>query len=142
MDKVVLISCGARKLDHAAPARDLYTGSLFKAARRAAETIAKEWGIISARHGLVLPDQMVRPYEQRLDSYTLAELGAWAIITRDAIRSHWPGRSFIVLAPALYCSCVEGLPAEFPLRGLGIGLQLHVLRQMANAGSWPQQVAR
>jgi len=133
MDKVVLISCGARKLTHEAAARDLYTGTLFKAARRAAEALnpAGEWGILSAFHGYVAPEEILEPYNLRLTDYTLAELGHWAVNTRRQVMQTWPGRSFIVLAPALYCSALEGLPAEYPLRGLGIGRQMHVLTQMA-----------
>ena len=61
-----LISCGARKLPHPAPARDLYTGSLFRAARAYAEASGIPWAILSARHGLVMPSTVIEPYDCRL----------------------------------------------------------------------------
>lgn len=62
----LLIGCGARKLDHAAPARDLYTGPLFRAARTYAEASGLPWAILSARYGLVMPEQVIEPYDYRL----------------------------------------------------------------------------
>ena len=62
----ILIGCGARKLDHAAPARDLYIGPLFRAARIYAEASGLPWAILSARYGLVMPEQVIEPYDYRL----------------------------------------------------------------------------
>jgi len=62
----ILIGCGARKLPHPAPARDLYTGSLFRAARSYAEASGLPWMILSGLHGLVAPDQVLEPYDHRL----------------------------------------------------------------------------
>jgi len=66
--RILLISCGKSKRDAASPARDLYTGGLFRAARAHAEALGHPWAILSARHGLVLPDQVIEPYEQRLSA--------------------------------------------------------------------------
>lgn len=71
-----LIGCGARKLPHPAPARDLYTGSLFRAARGYAEATGRPWAIASALHGVLLPDQEVEPYDVRLPTRE-AERDAW-----------------------------------------------------------------
>lgn len=72
-----IIPCGAGKLDRAAPARHLYTGSMFRHAltnvqRLAAQDVADGCGpvrvlILSARHGLVELDTVLQPYEQRMD---------------------------------------------------------------------------
>lgn len=62
---IALVGCGKSKLDHAAPARQLYTGSLFVAASRwAAE--CDGWFILSAKFGLLDPETVVEPYEVRL----------------------------------------------------------------------------
>jgi len=60
--KVLLIACGATKLDHPAPAADLYTGSLTRAAIRHARAQSSPWYIVSALHGLVEPAQVLDPY--------------------------------------------------------------------------------
>jgi len=59
-----VIACGGRKLPHPAPARELYTGPLFRAARAWAEqSPGGRWFILSAHHGLVHPDTVVEPYD-------------------------------------------------------------------------------
>jgi hypothetical protein len=70
---VCLVGCGGQKLDHAAPARDLYTGPLFRSSLRCAmRPLGFEFDrvyIASAKHGLVELDQVLEPYDQRLQSY-------------------------------------------------------------------------
>ncbi|XVU24189.1 DUF7221 family queuine tRNA-ribosyltransferase-like protein [Actinoplanes sp. CA-054009] len=73
-----VIPCGAAKLDRPAAARDLYTGQHFRHAlanvqRLAALDDAEGRGptqllILSAHHGLVDPDTILDPYEQRMDA--------------------------------------------------------------------------
>lgn len=63
---VAIVGCGKSKLDHAAPARELYTGNLFRAAARDVESRGLPWFIASARAGLVTPDQMLQTYDQEL----------------------------------------------------------------------------
>jgi len=74
---VIVVGCGKAKLAHAAPARDLYTGSLFVAARRYAEARGVTWRVLSAAHGLIAPEVVVRPYDQVLDLKGEA-LATWA----------------------------------------------------------------
>ncbi|MBA8925921.1 hypothetical protein BC739_003120 [Kutzneria viridogrisea] len=87
--KLFIVPCGGAKLDHAAPARDLYTGSAFRqvlaAVRLEAEATALECAvttrvmILSARYGLVDLDQVLSPYDVTMtspDSITAAELAA------------------------------------------------------------------
>lgn len=60
-----LIACGAKKLDHAARAKDIYTGSLFRLARAwAVQSPDGEWGILSAKYGLLHPDDTITPYNK------------------------------------------------------------------------------
>lgn len=73
-----VIPCGGRKLDHAAPARALYVGSMFRQTldrvlQCAALDEAEGLGpvrvlILSARYGLVRLDDVLEPYEQRMDA--------------------------------------------------------------------------
>lgn len=77
--RVALVGCGKAKLAHPAPARELYTGSLFRAARRHVEGAGyAAWWILSARHGLVHPDEIVGPYEATLTGRTNDQIACWA----------------------------------------------------------------
>lgn len=59
-----LVACGGRKATTPQPAKDLYTGGLFKAARAWAEQSPDgAWGIISAKYGILMPDDVVAPYD-------------------------------------------------------------------------------
>src|SRR5690606_20391996 len=53
---VILIGCAKRKHPAAAPARDLYASPLFRKGRAYAEHAEVPWFILSAKHGLVAPD--------------------------------------------------------------------------------------
>jgi hypothetical protein len=71
-----VIPCGGSKIAHAAPARDLYTGQMFRhaltnverlAALDEADGRAARILILSALHGLVELDTVLEPYDQRMD---------------------------------------------------------------------------
>ena len=64
--RVIVVACGSAKANQTRPAAELYTGSLFRAARRAAEADGRGWLICSAEHGLVPPTQVLDPYERAL----------------------------------------------------------------------------
>lgn len=131
--QLILVGCGARKLAYPAPAQDLYTGALFRAARAYAEAHAAAWYILSAQYGLVPPDQVIAPYDVYLPRLTTAERAAWgaqvaaqlaALALPDTVR-------WTLLAGRAYCDRVRrGLsgPVSAPLAGLGIGQRIAWLR--------------
>lgn len=126
---VVLVGCGAAKLKRQARARDLYTGSLFVAARRYAEQLGDDWRILSARHWLVKPEQRLKPYNYRLPAGQRVE---WA--RKVAGEIHWQFRGqrvrVTILAGEDYAAplAVEleryRIASERPLQGLGVGKRL------------------
>jgi hypothetical protein len=71
-----VVACGAAKLDHPAPARDLYTSAHFRyvldgAEREAARTaqacdVDTRVLILSAEHGLVDLDTKLSPYDRKI----------------------------------------------------------------------------
>lgn len=61
----ILVGCVATKVSHPAPARELYASELLRGRQRCAERSGKPWVILSARHGVVDPDTVLAPYEQR-----------------------------------------------------------------------------
>lgn len=83
---IALVACGKSKLEHAAPARELYTGNLFRAAAGHAEATADRWYVLSAAHGLVHPDAELEPYDATLTDATRDELASWARAVFDTLR--------------------------------------------------------
>lgn len=64
---LVIVTCGVKKHRHPRPAGELYLGSFFKLQKQFALTCGDDWLIVSARHGLLDPSAVTRPYHQRLD---------------------------------------------------------------------------
>jgi hypothetical protein len=60
------------------PAESLYSSELFYRSRRYAQANFDSWLILSAKHGLIRPDQIVAPYECKLDSLSQGERGRLA----------------------------------------------------------------
>jgi hypothetical protein len=79
---LILIGCVKSKLGHPAPAKDLYTSALFRKERAYVESTGKPWFILSAKHGLVAPDEVIEPYDVYLKA------------TPDTYRAWW-GRTVV-----------------------------------------------
>lgn len=125
---VVIIPCGGKKLDHPAPAGQLYVGSYHAATRRAAAAIAARTGarilILSALHGLTDPATVIAPYDLRMGrpgsvtaTHVAAQAAQLGILAADVT----------VLAGRKYADVVTAVwpAATRPLDGTrGIGPQL------------------
>src|SRR5512139_2488723 len=71
-----VIPCSGQKLDHAAPAAELYVGQMFRHTfERATECARLDEAaglgparvlILSARYGLITPDTVIEPYELKM----------------------------------------------------------------------------
>lgn len=126
---MIVVGCGRRKQAVAAKARELYTGSLFRAARRYAEASGQRWVVLSAAHGVIDPDVVVRPYDQVLELEG-DELARWARKAAVSIYNHGPTSEVVILAGARYAVPVVaelaelGMRAREPLLGLGMGRRL------------------
>lgn len=133
---MIVIGCGKAKLAVRSRAADLYTGSLFVAARRYVEATGKPWLILSAEHGIVSPDDELDPYDRKL-RLTGRELQRWAssaavrfvqlvgphVKQMECLAGHpyaWPFRNELFW---------YGVEATEPLEGLGLGLRLQWLKQ-------------
>jgi cytoplasmic iron level regulating protein YaaA (DUF328/UPF0246 family) len=131
MKTLALVSCGKNKLDHKAPAKELYTGDLFKKARAYVERTCNDWMILSAKHHLVDPEESLDPYELTLNGLPKALLQTWSQKIHEQIKQNWStdtvihiyaGRDYRkFLEPLLK---VDGYTILVPLQGLGIGEQL------------------
>ena len=75
---ICLVSCVSVKGATPAAAKDLYQSSWFRKARLFVESIGSDWFILSAKHGLVHPDNMIAPYEHTLNTMGASERRDWA----------------------------------------------------------------
>jgi len=73
----VLVGCSRLKGSRRARAADLYISPRFKTRRAIAETLAVDYFILSAKHGLLSPDQLVAPYDEDLQTWPASARAAW-----------------------------------------------------------------
>lgn len=149
--RVALVSCGASKRDVPSPARRLYTGSLFIAARGDVERRHLTWWVMSAEHGLVHPDATLAPYELHLRD--VADRPAWGRAVVAELARVCPGGLVGVVVEVHggrdYVEAVEpplraaGAVVEDVARGLQIGerLALYARREAAAEAGPPAMPA-
>jgi hypothetical protein len=75
---VCLVSCVGAKGATTTEARDLYQSNWFIKARAYVEGFGSNWFILSAKHGLVRPDDLIARYNQTLNTIGIAERRSWA----------------------------------------------------------------
>lgn len=128
MKPLYLIACSMSKLDHAAPAAELYTGQAFKLAMKAAKAADADVLILSALYGVLEPDDVIDPYECYLGGLPAMDRAIWAITTAAQLAPHRE-RYAVILAGKHYAAACDGFKNKRePLKGLGIGQQLSVLK--------------
>ena len=136
--RVLLLGCVSEKVPAAVAARELYVSTLFRLRRKYAETLGLPWFILSAKHGLVRPDEMLEPYDMRLSNLPVASRRAWGdrlFAQLQAAAVPLPGRVFEFHAGSHYVEAVRphlerlGAVVAWPLKGLGLGEQLHWYKQ-------------
>lgn len=128
---VYLVACCGPKLDHAAPAVDLYTSPLFTKSRTYAERRGR-WFILSALHGLLDPLAEIEPYDVTLKKMRSPERRAWGLqVQKQMAAAGILNCRLIALAGAGYLSplVAAGVSVSQPMKGLGIGKQLQWLNQ-------------
>lgn len=82
---LIVVPCGARKIWHTnphageRPAREAYTSQLFKAYRDYAQAFGTEWRILSAKYGIMHPDQLIENYDRRFDASYLDPRNWWRL---------------------------------------------------------------
>jgi len=125
---MILIQCTKSKRDEPAPARHLYDKSAyFRCMRAYAVATGEQWYILSAKHGLVDPDTVLEPYDDR----GLSERQAQSIASEVAhVTDHVEiiaGNDYTnSLTPELE---VRGVDVVELCRGQGIGERMQTLNQ-------------
>lgn len=148
MQTIILVSCCGEKLQRPAPAKLLYQSNLFRLAsgyaqRQAESSPGVSWVILSALLGVVRPDQVIEPYEQRMwterDRWNVWAAGVQADLLKLA--GDEPTR-FVSLCGSKYEVDLtghwdaetgrrvrNGHVMERPLEGRGIGQRLRWFKQ-------------
>lgn len=104
-ERIGLVGCVKGKQSHAAPAAELYTSALFKGRCRWVAQTCDRWFILSAKHGLVAPTDLLEPYDETLNAKGRAERRAWSQTVLDDLAARLGdlhGRAFEIHAGASY----------------------------------------
>jgi hypothetical protein len=128
---VCLVSCVSAKRTAPAPAKDLYQSDWFIKARRYVEAIGCPWFILSAKHGLISPDEVIPPYEQTLNTMGVSERRNWAhTVEKQMDQQMQDATKIVILAGQRYREflmdylCRRADTVDVPMAGLRIGEQL------------------
>ena len=130
--RVILLGSVKQKFEHPAAAKDLYRSPLWKARRTYAEASGYEWLILSAKHGVLEPDQRIAPYDVELRKLSATERHRWGERTVKALHQRLTslkGVTFEVHAGDAYRRAIEpgilqlGAKLDAPLAHLTIGKQ-------------------
>lgn len=144
--KIGILECGrAKRSPELFPvaAEVLYTGRNFGWGKQYVQATCDQWGILSAKYGLLMPSDLVKPYElavkvardrgAKQDEMTKAERAAWYEKVNAQLKGKFPtDAQFIALVSSAYEPALKGLNAVFPLHGLGLFQRVSKLKQLAN----------
>ncbi len=87
---IILVGCVKGKRHHAAPARNLYTSTAWKYRQQYAELHGHPWFILSAKHGLLGPDDWIEPYDMTLKTFSAPERREWSSRVLDNLVTKVP----------------------------------------------------
>ena len=134
MEKIVLISCVSKKLNHKSKAQNLYVSPLFQKNLRYAKLLNPDKiFILSAEYGLLDLNREIEPYDKTLNKMSSNEIKEWANSLLKQLQkvSDLDKDEFVFLAGNNYRKFL--LPHiknyKIPMFGLGIGKQLKWLTE-------------
>ena len=126
----------SRKRAHATEAQYVYDSALFTKALDYAKKHCDACFILSAKYGLVAPNQVISPYEETLNAQPRTARAKWAEKVWEDLRLNLHrGDQVVLLAGERYREFLvpkiiqHGCEVEVPMEGLGIGRQLQWLTQ-------------
>jgi len=131
--RVALISCSKTKRQGVHKAKDLYCSTIFRMAWRYASDHNDRVFILSAKHGLLHPEERIRSYDLALGDMSIEERRRWGADVASVInRSSGIAPEITFLCGKQYWECilphVEGA-IRTPLEGLRIGQHLKWYRE-------------
>jgi len=133
--RIVLVSCVKSKTTGSNPAQDLYISDLFQKSSAYAKLIGDSWYILSAKYGLLSPDQVIEPYEKTLTKMGVRERKSWANnVMSDLAKIVTHSDEVVFLAGVKYRENlihplkIMGSKISVPMEGLSFGNQLKWLK--------------
>jgi cytoplasmic iron level regulating protein YaaA (DUF328/UPF0246 family) len=129
--RIALISCTKLKQNYPCASSEMYQKStLFKkASGYINELNYDKWFILSAKYGLVSPNEIIEPYDETLNNMKSTQIKVWSDSVLNELMKNtieevdfYAGekyRKYII--PQLEG---KGIKCNVPLKGLGIGQQL------------------
>lgn len=77
-ERIGLIGCVKSKRNVPTRASELYTSALFVGRKRWVSASCSHWFILSAKHGLVAPNQILEPYDETLTTKGQSARRLWS----------------------------------------------------------------
>ena len=129
-----IVSCTAKKRASPMPAEDLYSSPLFRLSRRYAQANYDRWAILSAKHGLISPSEIISPYDQELSTLSNEERRRLVRKVRNQAKAMMRGTEFKLtsICGEEYNSLLAAAGLEFERRReleLPIGKKLSALSE-------------
>lgn len=122
-----LVSCGKQKRNTPCCAKDMYTGTYFLLSRRYVTTRTLVWGILSAKYGLLNPDDLIAPYDLTLSKVTIGERRCWCDRVKQQIETLFGRPEIIFVGGGLYLEALNTFNVVAPFSGLPIGKQMKAI---------------
>jgi len=129
---IVLTQCVGSKRNQPCEAQQLYQSLLFDAQRQYAKCIGDEWYILSAKHGLVHPEETLEPYDTFIDD---VDIDTWASEVTNSLPET---ETMVFTAGAKYATPIidrldESVNVQEPFSGLGIGERVRQMYKHVDA---------
>lgn len=102
---LMLLGCVKSKFGSTKPAKDLYDSELWRCRRAYAEQSGAHWYILSAKHGLVVPETQITRYDLALSDLPAAERRVWSERVLESLVARVPlltGKSIEIHAGKAY----------------------------------------
>ena len=109
---VIVIGCGKNKRKIAARASELYTSTRFKISKEIAANLNAVYFVLSAKHGLIGPDEVVEPYDVDIHDLSAEEKKSWARSVLAQMQYSGVDQKFVLLAEKSYVEHVVNANRE------------------------------
>jgi len=145
MPSLLIQSCSATKqnVETPVPALDLYDGYFFRIINKALRADQFRPGldiiIISAKHGVVEPDEEIGYYDQRMDTERAKELNDEVVntiashVTEDGYENVWINLGKDYLPAVNGIEDAVDVPVDY-IEGCGIGMKGKQLKHLVSTG--------
>ncbi len=143
MSYLLVQSCSARKqnVEQPVPALELYDGYFYRIIKNSAQyqtgTPDVDIRIISAKHGILRPDELIGYYEQKMDTERAQQLRGSIVPTLQELIQEKNYDRIVINLGKQYQQAIEGLTESIDvpvtqIEGNGIGEKGHILKRFLN----------